>query len=293
MFICKKKEGFSSSSLDKRYLLKRNDDILDDYYADMYETIHPPESYTEAQTTAIIQMTQPSHNSSVFLDVGSKTGALVDTLTDKGFKCYGVETSKAMVDYSTQKYPSISVSCGNPTDSMLFERSTFTHILVLNFSVYSFKDKVAFFRNCHHWLKSGGYMVVHLVDKPRFNSTIPASIPYNPFNWGMLSANVSTPMMKKPDDQRSLKTTADFGAFTYNSEYDIQPQSNDVIFREKFTDKETTNIREHEHTLYMEEMGDIVNDALFCNFIVQGKLSLSDINGGDPNQYLYVFERSS
>jgi hypothetical protein len=40
-------------------------------------------------------------------------------------------------------------------------------------------------------------------------------------------------------------------------------------------------------------MGDIVNDALFCNFIIQGKLALSDINSGDPNQYLYVFERNN
>ena len=138
-------------------------------------------------------------------------------------------------------------------------------------------------------------MIVHLVDKPRFNATIPAAIPYNPFNWGFITANFSDNFKEKPknDNDRTLKTTADFRSFTYDVEYDVQPKSNEVLFREKFTDKETRKIRENEQTLYMEDMGEIVNDALFCNFIVQGKLSLSDINGGDPNQYLYVFERNN
>jgi len=283
-------EGFDQ---DKRYLLKRNDDIIDDFFVQVYEVIHPPESWVEPQLNAIIQMTQPSMESSTFLDIGSKTGAVVDCLFDKGYRAYGVESSGAMVQYSKNTYSSISVLQGDTKDPMLFDKGLFTHILCLQFNIYSFKDKVAFFRNCFYWLKSGGYLIVHLVDKPRFQLTIPASIPYNPFNWGFIQPNFSNSYKEKPKEERVLKTTADYRSFTYDVEYDVQPNSDVVLFREKFTDKESRNIRENEQTLYMEEMGDIVNDALFCNFIIQGKLALSDINSGDPNQYLYVFERNN
>jgi SAM-dependent methyltransferase len=285
----KNKEGFDQN---KKYLLKRNDDIADDFFVEVYDVIHPPESRVETQINAILQMTQPSKESSAFLDVGSKTGAVVDTLFDKGYRVYGVDKSNTMVNYSKKMYPSISVSCGDIQDSMLYEKATFTHILCLNYNIYNFQDKTAFFKNCSHWLKSGGVVIVHLVDKQRFNATIPASIPYNPFNWGFIQANFSDNFKETPKKERSLKTTADFRSFTYDAEYDVQPKSNQVLFREKFTDKESSNIRENESTLYMEEMGEIINDAIFCNFIVQGKLSLSDINGGDPNQFLYIFERS-
>jgi len=284
-------EGFDQN---KRYLLRRNDDIIDDFFVEVYDVINPPETRVEAQTNAIVQMTQPSKESSTFLDIGSGTGAVVDALFDKGYKVFGVDKSKAMVDYSKKLYPSISVSCGDATDPMLYEKGTFTHILCLQFTIYAFKDKVAFFRNCFHWLKSGGYVIVHLVDKPRFKLTIPASIPYNPFNWGLIAPNFSSNFKDYPQKERNdLKTTADFRSFTYDAEYDVQPKSNEVLFREKFTDKESSNIRENEQTLYMDEMGEIINDALFCNFIVQGKLSLSDINGGDPNQYFYILERNN
>jgi SAM-dependent methyltransferase len=281
-----KKEGFEQN---KRYLLKRNDDRIDDFFVEVYDVIHPPETCVEAQINTIVQMTQPSMSSSVFLDIGSATGAAAESLLDKGYKAYGVDSSQAMVNYSKRVHPSLSVTCGDVKDAMLFEKGTFSHITCLHFAVYSFQDKVAFFKNCYHWLKSGGYLIVHMVDKPRFNATIPAA--FNPFNWGMIQANFSEPWKKRPTEERSLKTVADFGAFTYDAEYDVQPNRTEVVFREKFTDKDTTHIRENEQTLYMEEMGEIVNDALFCNFIVQGKLSLADVNGGDPHQYLYIFER--
>ncbi len=283
-------EGFEQGS---PYLLKRNGDIIDDFYIESYEIINPPETWIESQMNTIIQMTQPSQGSSVFLDVGSKTGALVDYVANKGYRIYGVEPSEVMMNYSKKTYPSISVSCGDVGDSMLFEKKTFSHILCLQFNIYSFNDKMAFFRNCFHWLKTGGYLIVHLVDKPRFNATIPASIPYNPFNWGSIQYNFSDSPKKLPNDgERSLKTTADFNSFTYDIEYDVQAKSNEVLLREKFTDKKTSHIRENEKTMYMEEMGEIVNIALACNFIVQGKTSLLNVNGGDPHQYLYIFERS-
>jgi SAM-dependent methyltransferase len=285
-----KREGFDQN---KKYLLRRNDDIIDDFFVEVYDVINPPETRVESQLNAIIQTTQPSKESSTFLDVGSKTGAVVDTLFDKGYRVYGVDKSDAMVNYAKKIYPTIAISCGDVNDSMLYEKGTFTHILCLDFNIYSFKDKVAFFRNCFHWLKSGGYLIVHLVDKTRFNATIPASIPYNPFNWGFIQANFSDNFKEYPKNERSLKTTADFRSFTYDAEYDVQSKSNEVLFREKFTDKETSNIRENEKTLYMEEMGEIINDALFCNFIVQGKMSLADIGGVDPNQFLYIFERNN
>jgi len=275
-------EGFEQNT---KYMLKRNEDIIDDFYIQAYDIVHPPETRLEAELNAIVQLTQPSKQSSSFLDVGSGTGNVVEILFNKGYKSFGTDKSQAMVDYSKKIVPSAAVSCGDATDSMLFEKGSFTHVLCTDFTVYSFQDKPALFRNCFHWLKSGGYLIVHLVDKPRFNSSIPASISFNPFRQTAGATYFS------PSKERSLKTSADFQSFTYESEYDISDGKNTVLFREKFTDKSSNHIRENEQTLYMDEIGKTVNDALQSGFMVHGKMSLADINGGDEHQYFYIFER--
>jgi SAM-dependent methyltransferase len=285
-----KPEGFEQN---QRFLLKRNGDIYDDFYTNIYDVIHQPETQMEGQVTAIIQQTQPSQGSSLFLEVGSGTGAVIEILERRGYKAVGLDNSQAMVSYAIGHRPSLTFKCGDACDPLLYNQRSFSHILCLYYTIYQFKDKIQFFKNCHGWLRSGGVLVVHLVDKPRFNSTIPSATAVSPMS---IASSWLTPLIepKQMPASQNLATVADFGSFTYNASYDVQPNSPNVVFREKFTDRGSQVVRENEQLLYMEELGDIVNSALYNNFIVQGKMALSSVSGGgDPNQYLYFFEKTN
>ena len=54
-------------------------------------------------------------------------------------------------------------------DFMNFDAQSFTHITCLYFTIYYIKDKTRLFKNCYDWLKPGGYMVLHLVNRNMFD----------------------------------------------------------------------------------------------------------------------------
>jgi ubiquinone/menaquinone biosynthesis C-methylase UbiE len=62
-------------------------------------------------------------------------------LKNRGFEAYGIDKSQAMVDYSADKYPDISVKCADAEDALAFEKGSFSHILCMYFTVYYFKFK--------------------------------------------------------------------------------------------------------------------------------------------------------
>jgi len=163
----KSKENFTQ---DAPFLLKTNLDVYDQFYAEVYDGITEREKSCQRELYQIIKMTNPDTKNSVFLDIGSGTGCVVNELTQAGYTAYGVDQSEAMVDISEAKYPEIEIFQRNVTDAMCFDKGLFTHILCTNFTIYELKDKNIFFRNCYHWLKPNGYLVVHLVDREKFSA---------------------------------------------------------------------------------------------------------------------------
>jgi ubiquinone/menaquinone biosynthesis C-methylase UbiE len=222
-------------------------------------------------------MTEPTTRNSVFLDIGSGTGSTVNELKNAGYKAYGVDSSESMVEYAETKYPNLSITCADVKDPMLFEKSTFTHLLCSDFTIYHFQDKKAFFKNCYYWLKGNGYLVLHLVDK-------------NKFSMKKFEDN-SSPKMPEFKPTRAMETEATFEDYKYKARCEFVKDSTQVLFKEYFVDKATSHIRENEQTYYMEEINDILDLAKRSGFILHGKVDMRDCNG-DKNQYLYVLERT-
>ncbi len=271
-------EGFTQNG---RFVLKHNTDIYDDFYVNIYESVHPPVERTSYELKTICSITQASEKS-VFLDVGSGTGYLVNELTDLGFQSYGIDKSKTMVDYSEQKYKNAVVKCGDVLDSMAYEKSTFSHILCLYFTIYEIPDKSLFFKNCYFWLQPGGYLILHLVDGEK----------YNP--------------IKKTKDMRPYEQTTskneisadyDYTDFKYKTTYSQSGQSGQssmvkqITITETFTDVQTEKIRQNELVLHMDTVDNIINLAKKYGFIPHGRIDLSKENG-DKYQYIYILERS-
>jgi SAM-dependent methyltransferase len=273
------KEGFYQR---EQFVLKRNGDIYDDFYAEVYDNVHDTKKRCQWELLKLLKYAQLDTRSSVILDVGSGTGYTLNELTTAGYKAYGIDKSQDMVKYSETIYPNIEVLNGNVEDAMTYERSTFTHILCTDFTIYQMKDKKHFFTNCYNWMKPNGFLVLHLVDRKLFNATKPKF--GDEIEW--------KPLYDKPKP-RTTNVSIDYDDFKYTAGYNFPvnlEETNIVTKNETFKDKETGHIRQNEHVLYMEDIRMILNMAKTCGFIFHAKVDMRDCIG-DENQYIYIFER--
>lgn len=276
LFKLREPEGFIQK---EKFLVKTDKDIYDPFYVEIYDEINKTSKRLNQELSIIINITQADFDHSYFLDIGSATGYAVNELSELGYNAFGIDQSKAMVEYSEKKYPLSRYKCGDAEESMIFEKGIFTHVLCLYYTIYLFKDKKVFFRNCYEWLQPGGYMVIHLVEHDKFDMSIPSS---KHFLFGS---------PKKINDERNKDSIVDFSHFQYKSSYhEMKSDSSQFIHTETFKDKETNNIRQNEETLYIDKIQDIIYLAVNNGFTLKSKVDLKS-SMMDKNQYLYFFER--
>jgi hypothetical protein len=68
-------EGFSQK---EKFVLKNEDNIYDDFYVEMYDKIHLPHRRVPYEIKYILNTTQADDTNSIFLDIGSGTGHVVN-----------------------------------------------------------------------------------------------------------------------------------------------------------------------------------------------------------------------
>jgi SAM-dependent methyltransferase len=268
-------EGFVQ---DKPFVLKMGENVYDPFYVEIYDRLMKTKERVEFEINHVINATQPDPKYATILDIGSGTGYLVDQLHKRGFKTFGLERSKAMIDYCTENYPNALIKEGNAMEPMLYENGVFSHILCMGLTIYDFKEKLPLFQNIYHWLRPGGYFIVHLVDPAKFDTIVPVG---RTKWWNKTS----------PHDyakQRITRTNVDFIDFTYSGEYVFDK---DTIFQETFVDGMSKNVRKNERVLYMEKMQNILRMIMGVGFSSVGEATLADYNG-DQYQYLYIFNKA-
>lgn len=265
-------EGFSQS---QPFVLKQDADVYDEFYVEVYDGLMETERHARAFLTKMVDMTESSVNNSVFLDIGSGTGCMVNELTEIGFNVYGVDKSQDMVDYSEKKYPGLRIKKGDVMDPMFFEKGTYSHILCNYFTIYEMEDKSMFFQNCYSWMKPNGYLILHLVDREKFDTMVPIG---------------KSKLLHSPQG-RVTDTLVEFDDFQYKSNYRFDT-GNKMVFKETFTDKQNGNIRQNEKTLNMENIPEILEYASKAGFRLHGKSDMME-GLGDAYQYIYVFVRGN
>ena len=275
MYNPNKYEGFEQ---DQRFVVMRDEQIYDEFYVELYDTIMKPELRSDFEIAQILKWTQPSKTNSIILDIGCGSCYITNQLASLGYNIYGLDKSPTMIEHAKEKYPQLKLQCDDITKHMLFDNGSFTHILCTNMTIYQFKDKLEFFSTCYHQLMTNGYLIIHLVDKDQFDTIVP----------GGKSHLISSPQSYV--DTRITDTNIDFIDFKYHASYDFPKTSSEVVFREKMTDTATNNIRENEQTLYMKPVKDILVMAQTAGFILHGQANMSECIG-DKHQYLYIFER--
>lgn len=264
-------EGFTSQQ--KKFELKK-DDIFDDFYVDIYDKLVYNDYKNEFEVGQIVKNTKPNENSRM-LDVGSGTGHHVNLFTAKGFDCIGVDKSSAMIKKSQELYPSSKFKKGDVMSSMLFDSESFTHITCFYFTLYYMKDKRTFFSNCYRWLKPGGKMIIHLVNKNKFDPIVPSGNPVN-----MVS-------VQKYAKERITSSIVKFNSFRYKAQFDL---NGDVgIFKEMIKFDKDGKMRVNEHHLYMDSQSNIITSLKETGFILLGKISLHPTTY--DYQYLYILQK--
>jgi SAM-dependent methyltransferase len=269
------KEGFMSTP--DKFLFKTGNDVYDDFYANIYDYLVFNNIKNSYEIGEIVNDTNPSETS-VILDVGCGTGHHVATMSEQNLNVLGIDISPSMIQKAKQNYPQYNFRVGNALNTTEFNHQTFTHILCLYFTIYYFPDKRIFFDNCMDWLMPGGYLVIHLVDREKFDPILP---PGNPLY-------IVSP--QKYAKERITTTKVTFNEFVYNSDFKFNKDKNIATFDEKFKFNDG-NVRKQEQKLYMEDTQDILTIAQQCGFILQGKIDL--VKCAYENQYLYILVKPS
>jgi SAM-dependent methyltransferase len=279
------KEGFDTDqssedeekgTLDSKYVNKTGTDIYDTFYANLYDELvysASKNNFDVGEITALIGNDNNGEN--VMLDIGSGTGHHVDAFSKTGAKVIGIDISPSMVKKAKENYPGLDFRVGNALDTMVFSNNYFTHISCLYFTIYYIKDKRTFFSNCMNWLLPGGYLVVNLVDKYKFDPILPAGNPFtlvSPQNYA---------------DKRITTTAVKFHDYDYKSNFDLNEDL--AIFKETFKYKKNQKVRVNEHVLYMPTIKAVLAMAKDSGFIVSGEVDMGKI--GYEYQYLYILQK--
>lgn len=269
------KEGFVEN---KQFLFKEGNAVYDDFYAGVYDHLVFNAIKNDYEIGTIVN-TNTTDAKSVIADIGCGVGHHVADLSAKDMEVIGIDISPSMIKQARENNPDIAsqFKVGDGLNGHLFQDQSLTHVLCLYFTLYYMRDKMAFFYNCMNWLMPGGCLIVHLVDKYKFDPILP---PGNPLY-------IVSP--QKYAKERITKTKITFNDFVYDSNFKLDKQDT-ATFNEKFKFHDG-RVRKQEQTLYMEDLPTIVNMAQEAGFLLHAKIDM--VKCAYEYQYLYVFMKPS
>lgn len=270
-----RKETFKGRNTKPIFQVKENVNIYDSLYASIYDSLFYDPIKIRHEMTEITRLTN-LNNSSVVLDIGSGTGDHLGYL-NKSVKCIGMDESKDMIKVAKKKYPHIHFEHANALDTMSFIQDQFSHILIMYFTIYYIEDKYTLFQNIHRWLKPGGFVAIHMVNRNKFDPIVNASNPLI-----MLSP-------QKYAKKRITTSEIKFNDYQYKADFKLDGMN--TIFEETIKEDDTKNVRKHIHKLYMDSQKNILELATNVGLDMVGKIDL--VSCQYEYQYIYILKKPS
>jgi 2-polyprenyl-3-methyl-5-hydroxy-6-metoxy-1,4-benzoquinol methylase len=270
-------EGFTNSDQTKPFETHEGDSVYDEFYSKIYDQLTFNDAKVDYEINEMLRATKPDRTKANILDVGCGSGSHCAALKEKGFKVQGVDKSVDMVNRARLNYDGVKFAQGDVMTPMLFEHGKFSHILCMYFTIYYIQNKQQFFENCYNWLRPGGYLVLHLVDREKFNPILPVADP-------LLLVSP-----QKYAKERLTKSLVKFNGFGYKADFKLNAPKNSATFEETLKDDKTSHVRKNIHQFYMESHDKILALAKQSGFIVKGKIDLMPVQY--DHQYLYLLYR--
>jgi SAM-dependent methyltransferase len=288
-----KSEGFEQES---RLILKQNDEVFaDPFYVGIYDELFYKKLYNSYEVGIILNEIHPT-SKDVVIEIGSKTGSYTSALQQScGCNVIGLDTSKAMVQYASKRHPNCKFMHGDPLDFMSFSSEYATAILLLDFAIYYIKDRRTLFYNCYHWLKPGGYLVLHLVNRHMFDPIVPAAKPFtlvSPQSVAKKRITSSDVVFKDFD----YKSKFEFGQEEEGQEGEGQEERQNKAASDSVTIIETMKdrrgkVRKNIRSLRMSGQKIIIGEAKDSGFTMLGQYDL--VKSQREYQYIYILYKPS
>jgi len=265
------KEAFTQK---KDYVMKEGPEAFDEFYSEIYDDLYFDHFKNNYEVTEIDRNAKVKKDSRV-LNVGCGNGHYVDNYNKMGIKdVVGLDKSQAMTKRAKKLFPKSNFVNGDATNSSLFIHNRFTHVMLFNFTIYYIKNKEQFFKNSYDWLVPGGYLIMHMVNRDKFDPIIPSADPIH----GVYVQNYSK--------KRITNSVIKFKDFLYKANFDLDKSNNMAYLKETMKDDDTGNVRENNHIMYMESQKSILSKAKGQGFILLGTIDMKTVRY--PYQYLYV-----
>jgi SAM-dependent methyltransferase len=273
--ILTKTESRENFKSQKKFVTKNNNNIYDKFYAEMYDDLIYDNGKSQYEVNEIISKTG-ADSEDILLDIGSGTGMHVDIFNKKGINAEGVDKSGAMVEFSRKKFPKYKFQVGDIEKNISYPSDKFSIITLLYFSIYYIKNKKQLFQNCFNWLEPGGMLVIHLVNRNKFDPILNVSDPLQ-----MVSA-------QKYAKKRLTSSYVRFYDMDYKADFKLDKNSDIGVFVEKI-EKDNGEVRHNEHKLYMPKQKEILTMAKESGFIMESKIDL--VNVQYEYQYIYILKK--
>jgi len=272
-------EGFANpEGPDGDVIVLGNEHLYDEFYAKIYDQIVQGGTRTEAETgltLAWAKTIRPEAKMLEVLDIGSGTGAHVEMFKKAGVKkVVGLDASDAMVAYARKQFPKNDYRVGSSETIGLFAAGEFNLVTLNYFTYYYLRDTTMMFRNAFQWLQPGGCLVIHLVNREKFDPILEAASPFQAFS------------VQKYSKERVTRSKVTFDKFTYEADFTLEGET--AEFREEFHFK-NGKLRRQVHLLRMPTMDAVVSEAEQNGFVYKQFIDLTAI--GYEYQYLFCFTR--
>jgi len=273
-------EGFE----DGKSVALHDADIYDDTYASIYDILwnsNEKLKYEEVSLQDIALADWPTSAVRI-LDMCCGTAPHACWFKNLGVEYVGVDVSDAMIKKARDGCPSAKFQKGDVTNAHLFPQKSFSHAVLLGFSVYMFENAKVLSDNAYQWLQPGGWFVVHMVDPDKFDPLHEIASPFAAFS------------LQKYSLDRVVDSNVYFDKFKYLGRLNKKKDEDNASYDETLTyyDKESNGgvkYRENKLQLTMPSKERLINIIQTSGF--QHKETVDLVRCGKEYQYIVYFSR--
>jgi ubiquinone/menaquinone biosynthesis C-methylase UbiE len=276
-------EGFANPGAEKEdaqanTIVLGNEHLFDDFYAKIYDKIVDGEVRQEAETSLTlnwVKQYRPETKTVLALDVGCGTGTQVELLRKAGLgKVVGIDKSDAMIARGRTLHPKADLRVGDAEIIGAFAAGEFNLITMYYFTFYYLRDRTVALKNMFSWLQPGGLLVIHVVNREKFDPILESASPFVAFS------------VQKYSKERVTRSRVAFDKFDYEANFELEGPVGQ--FQEVFKFKNGKR-RKQVHHLRMPTMAEITAEVEGCGFKYKQYIDLTGV--GYEYQYLFCFSR--
>ena len=274
-------EGFANQAdadTNANAVIIGNDLIYDDFYAKVYDLVVSGKERQDAEVTLTlgwVKNHQPEVSHIQVLDVGCGTGGQVAAFQKLGVgKAVGIDQSESMITRGRGIHKGADLRVGNAEVIGAAAAGEYNLITLYYFTFYYLQDRATALRNFYQWLQPGGCLVIHLVNREKFDPVLESASPFLAFS------------VQKYSKERVTHSKVAFDKFDYEANFDLDGSK--ATFTEIFHFADGKK-RKQIQTLRMPTMAQIVSEVESVGFKYKQYIDLTSI--GYEYQYLFCFVR--